>query len=45
MRVYLEVRPANAAARALYASLGFEATGLRPRYYGDEDAVLMTRDL
>lgn len=43
--VYLEVRPSNTAARALYESLGFKATGVRPRYYGDEDAILMTRDL
>jgi len=40
--VHLEVRPTNAAAIALYESLGFEATGRRPRYYGDEDALLMT---
>lgn len=45
MKVYLEVRPGNTAARALYESLGFEATGSRPRYYGDEDALLMTLDL
>ena len=44
-RVYLEVRPGNAAARALYESLGFFVTGSRPRYYGDEDALLMTLDL
>jgi len=42
---YLEVRPSNAAARALYGSLGFVEVGRRPRYYGDEDAVLMARDL
>jgi [ribosomal protein S18]-alanine N-acetyltransferase len=44
-RVYLEVRPSNAGARALYGSLGFVETGLRPAYYGDEDALLMTLDL
>ena len=43
--VYLEVRPSNLAARALYGSLGFTETGVRPRYYGDEDALLMTLDL
>ena len=43
--VHLEVRPTNAAAVALYESLGFEATGRRPRYYGDEDALLMTLNL
>jgi [ribosomal protein S18]-alanine N-acetyltransferase len=44
-RVQLEVRPTNTAARTLYESLGFVTTGLRPRYYGDEDALLMTLDL
>ncbi len=43
--VYLEVRPGNLAARALYGSLGFVQTGVRPGYYGDEDALLMTLDL
>jgi ribosomal-protein-alanine N-acetyltransferase len=44
-RVHLEVRPSNLAARALYDSLGFAETGVRPLYYGDEDALLMTLDL
>lgn len=44
-RVHLEVRPSNQAARTLYASLGFAETGVRPGYYGDEDALLMTLDL
>ena len=43
--VHLEVRLTNAAAITLYKSLGFRATGRRPRYYGDEDALLMTLDL
>ncbi len=43
--IYLEVRPANVTARALYESLGFYVTGVRPRYYGNEDALLMTLDL
>ena len=43
--VYLEVRPSNTGARALYGSLGFVETGIRPGYYGDEDALLMTLDL
>lgn len=42
---YLEVRPSNGAARAFYGSLGFRETGTRPRYYGDEDAILMTLNL
>ena len=44
-RVHLEVRPSNLAARALYGSLGFVRTGVRPGYYGDEDALLLTLDL
>ena len=42
----LEVRASNLAAQALYRSLGFVATGVRPRYYSDdgEDAVNMWRD-
>jgi ribosomal-protein-alanine N-acetyltransferase len=43
--VHLEVRPTNAAAISLYESLGFSKTGRRRRYYGDEDALLMTLDL
>jgi ribosomal-protein-alanine N-acetyltransferase len=42
---YLEVRPSNLAARVLYGSLGFVQTGVRPGYYGDEDALLLTLDL
>jgi ribosomal-protein-alanine N-acetyltransferase len=43
--IYLEVRPNNLEARALYSSLGFVQTGVRPGYYGDEDALLLTLDL
>ena len=40
---WLEVRPSNAAARALYKSFGFKEVGRRPRYYEDtnEDAVIL----
>ena len=44
-RVYLEVRPSNLGTRALYSSLGFIRTGVRPGYYGDEDALLLTLEL
>lgn len=44
-RMYLEVRPSNAAARALYRDEGFAEVGLRRDYYpaagGREDAVIM----
>jgi [ribosomal protein S18]-alanine N-acetyltransferase len=44
--LWLEVRPSNHEARALYAHLGFEARGLRKGYYPDargrrEDAIVM----
>jgi len=44
--VTLEVRASNTGAIALYAAMGFEIVGSRPRYYGDgEDALVMTRAL
>ena len=41
---WLEVRPSNTPARALYESFGFKEVGRRPRYYDDtqEDALLLT---
>ena len=48
-RVFLEVRPSNIAAIALYRSLGFAEIGIRRGYYlndhGKEDAVMMACDL
>lgn len=40
--VFLEVRADNPVARSLYASLGFEEIGVRPRYYQPDnvDAVV-----
>jgi [ribosomal protein S18]-alanine N-acetyltransferase len=40
----LEVRANNLVAQAVYRDFGYQVTGLRPRYYKDnqEDAVLMT---
>lgn len=44
-KIYLEVRPSNAVARALYAAQGFAEIGIRRDYYpaegGREDAVIM----
>jgi len=41
---WLEVRPSNLAARALYKSFGFKEVGRRLHYYDDtkEDALLLT---
>lgn len=43
--LFLEVRPSNGTAIALYESLGFETVGLRRHYYpadqGREDALVM----
>jgi [ribosomal protein S18]-alanine N-acetyltransferase len=48
-RVFLEVRPTNAGAIALYESLGFARIGTRPNYYpatgGREDALVMGREI
>ena len=41
--VFLEVRAGNEPAQALYRKLGFEAAGIRKRFYENpmEDAVIM----
>lgn len=48
-RVFLEVRPSNLGAVALYQSEGFNEIGRRPRYYpaqhGREDALVMAMEL
>ncbi len=49
-RLFLEVAEDNAAGRALYARLGFEPVGRRPRYYARPDgpavdALLLARNL
>lgn len=48
-RVFLEVRPSNRAAIALYHDEGFNEIGRRPRYYpardGREDAIVMALEL
>ena len=37
----LEVRISNAAAQLLYRRFGMAPVGVRKRYYGDEDALIM----
>jgi ribosomal-protein-alanine N-acetyltransferase len=48
-RVFLEVRPSNPHAIALYHNEGFNEIGRRPRYYpakqGREDAIVMAIEL
>jgi ribosomal-protein-alanine N-acetyltransferase len=48
-QVFLEVRPSNRVAGALYASLGFREIGRRKAYYpaelGSEDAIVLTLSL
>lgn len=48
-RIFLEVRPSNPPAIALYRSEGFDEIGRRPRYYpavqGREDALVMAMEL
>lgn len=48
-RVFLEVRPSNPRAIALYRLAGFNEIGQRPRYYpaegGREDAIVMAMEL
>lgn len=48
-RVFLEVRPSNPHAIALYDSAGFNEIGRRPNYYpaksGREDALVMAMEL
>lgn len=48
-RVFLEVRPSNPLAKALYESVGFKEIGRRPRYYpardGREDAIVMALEM
>lgn len=48
-RIFLEVRPSNTAAIALYTNAGFTQVGMRRGYYpspgGGEDALVMERVL
>ena len=48
-RIFLEVRPSNTRAIALYHDLGFNEIGRRPNYYpakkGREDALVLALEL
>lgn len=49
-QMFLEVRPSNLPALALYKKMAFQSIGRRARYYpaadgGREDAIVMRRDL
>lgn len=41
----LEVRMHNTSTISLYESLGYARYGVREKYYGDEDALLMKKKL
>lgn len=47
--LFLEVRPSNPRAKAMYLAAGFNEVGVRPGYYdshnGREDAIVMARAL
>ena len=46
LHLFLEVRPSNLAAKALYGRFGFHQAAVRPGYYpahgGREDALVLT---
>lgn len=46
VKMTLEVRPSNTAARSLYSRRGFVERGIRPNYYAElnEDALIMWLD-
>jgi len=49
LHVFLEVRPSNEGAKALYRRFGFRQVAVRPNYYpahqGREDALVLTLPL
>lgn len=45
-KIFLEVRQSNAVAVALYGKCGFEAVGIRKKYYADGgDAIVMCKEI
>ena len=45
VNVTLEVRISNEVARNLYKKFGFKEVALRKFYYGDEDGILMEKQV
>lgn len=43
--ITLEVRSNNIGAISFYEKMGFKRISVRPRYYGEEDAVIMQRKM
>ena len=45
VNITLEVRLSNEIARGLYKNFGFREVALRKFYYGDEDGILMEKQV
>ena len=45
VNITLEVRKSNEIARNLYKAFGFREVALRKMYYGDEDGILMEKQV
>ncbi len=45
INITLEVRKSNEIARKLYKNFGFREVALRKLYYGDEDGILMEKQV
>lgn len=45
VNITLEVRVSNDSARSLYKKFGFREVALRHNYYGDEDGILMEKQV
>ena len=45
VNITLEVRISNIPARELYKKFGFKEVALRKYYYGDEDGILMEKQV
>ena len=45
VNITLEVRISNEIARNLYKKFGFREVALRKYYYGDEDGILMEKNI